>query len=712
MDAGSAAPVIIGTAGHIDHGKTALVGALTGVDTDRLREEKERGISIDLGFAPLVLPGKPGGPGGRRAGVVDVPGHERLIKNMLAGAGGIDLALLVIAANEGVMPQTREHLAILALLGVKVGVIALTKVDLVDEEWLALVEEEIAGELRGTFLETAPLCRVSAVTGEGLDGLKEALAAAAGRLPGKDRRGFFRLPVDRVFSQKGSGTVATGTVWSGELEAGQEIEILPEGRRVRVRQIQVHGERSGRALAGQRAALNLPGVEVGDLGRGSVLAAPGRLAPTRRCDVRLELLAGGFGHQILKPLRNWARVRVYLGTGETLSRVRLLEGPQIPPGGTGLARLALEEPLVAGKGDRFVIRSYSPLVTLGGGTVLDPHPDASGAVRRRKAAVVAELKVKEKGSPEDLVLHLLKEAGSAAVVPSSAATRTGLEAGELEGVLQALEREGRIVLVEAGGKRLAWYEDGFQALDGALREHLEKYHRAQPWRLGAPLEELRARFCPEADGRLWGKVLERLEGQEKREEKLGAPARVEPGGPELGGQVTPDGHELSGRPERLGEPIRDGGRIVVEGGGVRAARLASHSVNIPGARSGLLDEVAAMYEAALYTPPEAGEAARSLGVPPEMVERALEGLADLGRLIRTPDGLFFSREAAARGVELLRKHLDGHGRITVADYRDLLGASRKYTLALLGYFDTVEITRRIGEHRVAGPGMGRVWGEA
>jgi len=355
--------VIIGTAGHIDHGKTTLVRAMTGIDTDRLKEEKKRGISIELGFAPLRL------PSGQVAGLVDVPGHERFIKHMLAGAFGVDLVVLVIAADEGVMPQTREHVDIIELLGIKKGIVVLTKKDLVDEEWLLLVEDEVRQYLSKTILKDAPIVPVSSTTRDGLPELMKLLDDMAATIEEKPAFGQVRLPIDRVFKVVGFGTVITGTLWSGALKVGDTLEVLPTGAKVRVRNLEVHKDKVETAMAGQRVAVNLQGIEAADLERGYVLATPGFITPTFRIDTSLRLLSSSPW-----TLRNWHRIRFHLGTDECLGRVVLLDRDELNAGEEAYAQIILELPIVANKHDRFVLRFYAPVTTIGGGVVIDAHP--------------------------------------------------------------------------------------------------------------------------------------------------------------------------------------------------------------------------------------------------------------------------------------------------------------------------------------------------
>ncbi|MCC2670060.1 MAG: SelB [Armatimonadetes bacterium] len=388
---------IIGTAGHVDHGKTALIRALTGAETDRLVEEQERGMSIDLGFADFAL------PSGRHAGVIDVPGHERVLKNMRAGAGGIDLVLLVIAADEGVMPQTREHLDILNILQTRRGIVAITKADLVDEEWLELVQDEIRGVLKGTFLAHAPMVPVSSITGAGIDELRNLLDRMAEEVPTRTIVGPWRLPIDRVFTIRGFGTVVTGTLIAGVARVGDRVQVLPRGLETRVRSIQVHGASCDFAEAGTRVALNLAGLEVEDVERGDVAAPLNTQRATQALDARLDVLKS-----CPRELKNRTRVRVYLGTAEVLARLNILDSETLEPGGSGLVQLRLETPTIAAKGDRYVLRFYSPMETIGGGSIVDPFPIRH---KRFDAAVLANLAVKERGTPDELVAEAVQRSG-------------------------------------------------------------------------------------------------------------------------------------------------------------------------------------------------------------------------------------------------------------------------------------------------------------
>src|SRR3970040_532798 len=424
---------VIGTAGHVDHGKSALVKALTGIDPDRLQEEKERGMTIDLGFAWLRL------PSGQEVSIVDVPGHERFVKNMLAGVGGIDLALLVIAADEGVMPQTREHLAICNLLHIKAGLVALTKRDLVEEEWIELVKDDVSRLLRGTFLEGCPILPVSSKTGEGLPELRAALRTLAEKVPPKGADQSLRLPIDRVFTVKGFGTVVTGTLTAGRLALDGRAEIYPKGAQAKVRGLQCHGHPVEQAIAGQRTAVNLQGGERPPIERGDGLGLPGALVPSLLVDATLELLKDA-----PRPLKARDRVRFHAGTSEVMARVLLVDRPILEPGYTTHGRFRLEGPIVALPGDRYVIRSYSPIIPLGGGTLLDVAPPR---FKRKAPALLAHLQILERGTPEEALEEHLRHAGPLGLKTADLRARTPFGPEKLKALLDALKAGGQSVAV-------------------------------------------------------------------------------------------------------------------------------------------------------------------------------------------------------------------------------------------------------------------------
>ncbi|WP_273379837.1 selenocysteine-specific translation elongation factor [Symbiobacterium thermophilum] len=623
---------IIGTAGHVDHGKSALIRALTGVETDRLPEEKERGISIDIGFARFPL------PSGRRAAVIDVPGHEKFVRNMLAGITGIDLVILVVAADEGVMPQTREHLDILRLLEISKGLVAITKIDLVDEEMVELVEADVAEAVAGTFLEGAPVCRVSSVTGEGLDHLLRTVDALLAETEPKDTTAFARLPIDRAFVRPGFGTVVTGTLVGGVIRQGDRMELLPLGIEVRVRGLQVHGEPVELAQAGQRVAVNLAGIERSDVRRGHVLCAPGALRPTRSFAGRLHLLESW-----PKELKHGERVHLHTGTSEVLARVLLLEGDALKPGGTAYVQLKLEEPVVVGRGDRYIIRSYSPVHTVGGGMVIEPHAQ----YRRSQAkAAIAELQAKESGGTGGVIAETLLRAGMTPLGLGELAKRTGVT---VETVRTELPGLGADVRELEGG--LWIHRRGFGQFCDAVRAELETFYGRYPLRSGLGKEELRR--------------------------KLG-----------LGGKEFA---ALLAAAEAAGELSVNRDRVALPG---RAPALN-------GAQAKLAERLRAAIAGAGFSPLTVAELKQQ--VPGADTEEVIIYLIEQGEAVRVGDDLVIAAPVLEEAVRRTREHLKARGRLTVAEFRDLLGTSRKYALPLLEWMDEQRITRRAGEERVAGP---------
>lgn len=618
--------VIVGTAGHIDHGKTALVRALTGIDTDRLEEEKRRGISIELGFAHLDL-----GPA-LRLGFVDVPGHERFVKTMLAGAWGIDLVLLVVAADESIKPQTREHFEICRLLGIAHGLVAVTKADLVEPDLIELVQLEIEEFVRGSFLEGAPLIPVSAVTGQGLHELKQALTAVAAATPEKDATRHFRLPVDRSFSLRGHGTVVTGTLISGTVAREDEIEAHPLGRRLRVRGIQVHGEPVERARAGQRTALNITGAEPAEVPRGTVLTAPGLFRPVTQFDCRLELLASA------RPLKNRAPVHFHAGTAEIEGEVRLLEPTErLEPGQSAWARIVLREPTLLLPGDRFIVRMFSPVVTIGGGVVVDIAPRRY----RRSEQPAARLEVLAHGATHDKLSLLVGEKRYGAALGEVVA-RTGLTAMEIEGAAPAA---GLIVLSQAG----PWLVPRSlleQAAD-RLRQALAEHHRANPLKPGMPREEARSLVLP------------------------GSP------------------------PFLLDAVLKHARDVAAEG---EVLRLAGHSVRLRDEEQRALENIEAAFRSAGWTPPPVVDVLTKCGLDAARGRMLLELLLRSGTLVRVAGDLVFHSEALAQLRALVAARRGE--RFDVTQFKQWTGLSRKYAIPLLEYLDRERVTRREGDRRV------------
>lgn len=632
--------LIVGTAGHVDHGKTALIRALTGIDTDRLKEEKERGISIELGFASLTL------PSGHRAGIVDVPGHEKFIKNMLAGAGGFDLVMLVIAADEGVMPQTKEHLDIIQLLQVKKGVVVITKIDLVDKEWLGLVKEEVDDLLKNTVLEDAPVTTVSALTGQGIPELLKLIDQAARVVQTRNDTGPPRLPVDRVFTITGFGTVVTGTLLSGSINLGDVVEIQPQGITTRVRSLQVHGEKVEAARAGQRVAINLAGLKLEQVERGCVVAGPKSIAPSHRLDVRLLLLKNAS-----RPLKNRTRVRFYLGTRETLGRVVLLDREELEPGSTAYAQLELEDKAVADKGDRFVIRSLSPMLTIGGGTVIDPLPRRKH--KRFRKEVLDALATREKGTPAELLeQYLLGNPWLPEL--NDVAAGTGLREAEVKEAARNLCEAGRLKQIKGDGKMYLVLKDAFLRWASEITKMLNSYHRKFSLREGYPKEELRSRkFQP-----LNNKIFQLLLLEMEQDGLL---------------RVTP-----------------------------QAVALQSFKPGPDPEQQKKIIKIVQILKDSAFVPPSWGELCRRVNLSEDTGTEILQYFLKTGEMVKVAEDLYFHRDVLMKAQEKLSGYLREKGEILVGEMRDLLQTSRKYALPLLEYFDREKITRRVGDKRLPG----------
>jgi selenocysteine-specific elongation factor len=633
--------IIVGTAGHIDHGKTALVRALTGVDADRLPEEKRRGITIDLGFAELDLEDV-------RIGFIDVPGHERFVKNMLAGAHGIDVVALVIAADEGVMPQTREHFDICRLLGVRRGLVIITKTDTVDEELLSLVGAEAEELVKGSFLEGAPILSVSARKDVGLEELKAALHEAALQVPARAGSWVARLPIDRAFTMRGFGAVVTGTLIAGEITEGDELELLPAGERVRVRGLQVHGAQVVRAVAGQRTAINLGGVEVAQIERGMVLAPVGRLRPTQVLDVQVDVL-----ESVARPLRSRSRVRVHLGAAEVLARVRVLEeAGEIAAGKSGFAQLRLEAPVVALPHERFIIRSYSPQRTIAGGRILDSH-----ATRHRgREAIIARARLATLTAADSVTEFavFVETAGERGLRRADVAARTGWVDDVLEDAAGRAIESGRIV--NADGVYIG--SESFERLSSAALREVEAHHKREPLARGILRETLRERVFAHAPPEVFRAAMSHLESK---------------------------------------------GALCSEKEIVRAA---SHSLSLSSADAALRDRLEKVYSDAALEAPTFDEALTRMdgaSQSREHLRKIVQLLVDGGLLVRVNPDLFFHRAALDRLVADLREYAAQHEperMIDVAAFKEIAGISRKYAIPLLEYFDRERITRRAGDKRL------------
>ena len=627
--------VIVGTAGHIDHGKSALVKALTGTDPDRWEEEKRRGITIDLGFAHLDLDGI-------RLGFVDVPGHERFVKNMLAGVGGIDLVLLVIAADESIKPQTREHFDICRLLGISRGITVLSKSDLVAPEMLELVRLEAEEFVKGSFLEGAPVVAVSTKTGAGLDRLKDELRRCAASVPGKDASHFFRLPIDRAFVMKGFGTVVTGTLVSGSIGKDEEVEVFPGRRRLRVRGLQVHNQRAERAYAGQRTALNLAGVDAGELERGMVLTVPDLFEPTDRVDVLLTLLPSA------RPLQHSARVHFHQGTAEIGADVRLLDRNQLAPGATAYAQLRLRAPTLLLPGDRFILRQFSPVITIGGGRILAPQAPKH---KRNDPAMLAFLETLAGDNRERILAALVVQDPKGAMDERRLVARTGWRPADLRAAIDALVAAGELrrvataPLTVANAARLA-------ELRARTLAALDAFHQKEPLLEGIPKEELKGRVFGRAINPLFAAVV---------------------------GELAEAGELVL-----AGDTIKRAGRTVTLS---REEEDAKQVIEQAFARAGL-------------TVPAVKEVLARVGVEPKRAQKIVHILLREKVLVKVSEDLLFHRAALERLPELLRSYKQKNGeRLSVPAFKELTGVTRKYAIPLLEYLDRQRLTRRVGDER-------------
>jgi len=617
---------LIGTAGHVDHGKTQLIQALTGISTDRLKEEKERGISIELGFAYLNL------PDGRKAGIVDVPGHERFIRQMLAGASGMDVVLLVVAADEGFMPQTQEHLDILNLLKLEQGIIVITKIDLVDPEWLAMVEQDIKEKLIGSFLEDAPCCKVSSVTGEGIDDLTQTIFQVLDKAEHRRTDLAARMPIDRVFTIQGFGTVVTGTLNSGSFQKGQDVAIEPGGRLAKIRSIQVHGDSVTKVLAGQRAAINLSGLAVDDVEKGSNLVEPHHFQTGQIVDIELYNLAGE-----KRAIKQRQRIHFHLGTAEVVGRIHLLNQEELLPGKTCYAQVILESPVLAVPGDRFVIRYYSPVTTIGGGTVLG----ITNIKRKRfREIAIEELRVKAEGSiPEQIKKELVNP-----VTLKELEKSTNMGTDDLIEVLDHLERTGEVIVLAEEATSIYWVRDAAEKWAARASETVRQYQKNYPLKGGIGREELKKKLETNMALKRWQTVLD-----------WGAQHSY----------YRVSGNMIEALPEiKLPEEIE-------------------RRVNC----------LIARWEQAGINPPEVKEAIIHCRIPEDKFEEYAAYLTKKGHWIRVGD-YFFALAALEKAKDTLKQLLLEKGQASVAEARDLWQTSRKYAVPILEYFDSIKFTRR------------------
>lgn len=627
--------IILGTAGHIDHGKTALVKVLTGIDTDRLKEEKRRGITIELGFAHLTL------PSGITLGIVDVPGHERFVKNMVAGATGIDLVALIIAADEGVMPQTREHLEICNLLNIKYGLVIITKIDLVDNDWLSLVRDDISTFLEGTFLEDSPVAEVSSATGEGIEELIKTLDELTQKVPERSIGSLFRLPIDRVFTMKGFGTVVTGTTISGHLNVGSEVTIYPRAIGSKVRGIQVHNREVPSVKAGSRTAINLQGVEKEFIARGDVVAEKGSLKPTYILDAVLEYLEGN-----PKKLQNRKKVRFHCGSSEIIATVVLLDRDELLPGERCFAQFRLEKPTVVLSKDRFVIRTYSPIRTIGGGLILNPLP---GKKKRFSRDVLSELNVLKDGSDRQIVEQHIKISQMQGLSLKELSFLTNISKDALDGIISTLASDKAIVNYDPD-KAVFIHADFYARAKEEMLIILADYHKRFPLKEGLAKEELRSRIAGNIREKLFNKLLNDLIGDRS---------------------------------------------IVRERDIIRAK---DHRVTLHKEQEEARAKIEKIYLKAGLEPPYFKDLDKSIA---EGSGRdVLETMVKDGTLIKVKEDLYFHKKPIEDLKGNLVEYIRQKGEITTPELKNLTGVSRKYTIPLIEYFDKIQVTVRIGDKRI------------
>ncbi len=628
--------IILGTAGHIDHGKTSLIKAVTGINTDRLKEEKLRGITIELGFASMDL------PSGQHIGIVDVPGHEKFVKHMVAGATGIDIVVLVIAADEGVMPQTREHMDICSLLNIKYGFVALTKTDMVDEEWMELVTEDIMDFVHGTFLEDAPIIPVSSTTGKGLPEFIETLNELSSKIPQKTATGLFRLPVDRVFTMKGFGTVITGTLLSGKVNVGDSIMIYPSGITSKVRGIQVHNESVDTAFAGMRTAINFQGLEKASINRGEVLSSPEALTPSYMVDLTVQFLPGNS-----KPLKNRSRVRFHTGTSEILGVLVLLDRDKLMPGDSAAAQIRLDSPVAVVKDDNFVLRSYSPVHTIAGGQILNPIPNKHKSF---KPETIQGLKIIAENTPEEVAAHHINESGLKGVSFSNLKIMTNMPEKKLLNVMQSLLSKKKVIITDR--EKLTYiHEKTLKKLNDDIFGHLENFHKIHPLKTGMSKEELKSKLPAAVGQKLFSLIINQM-----TKEKI----------------ITAEQSII---------------------------HLAKHSVSLGIDQEDLKQKIVDAYKKADLTPPYFKELSNTLKIEPKYGKDVLLLLVNEKILIKAKEDLYFHVDAINALKTKLVNFLETNKELTTPQFKEMTSVSRKYLIPLIEYFDSAKVTIRIGDIR-------------
>lgn len=634
--------VIIGTAGHIDHGKTALIKALSGINTDRLKEEQKRGITIELGFAHLDL------PGGATVGIVDVPGHEKFVRHMVAGAAGIDLVMLIIAADEGIMPQTREHMDICRMLGIERGLVAVTKSDLCEPEWVEMVTEEIREFTRGTFLENSPVIPLSSVTGEGISDLLTVLEDMVKEVQPRPTWGIFRMPADRVFTMKGFGTVVTGCALSGKIAVGDPVTVYPGGIESRVRGLQVHNKTVTVAEAGCRTAINLQGVQKDQVSRGDVIGLPGQLSATYILDVRISLLPSA-----PKALTNRTRIRFHIGTAEILGRIYLLETDELKPASQSLAQIRLEKPAVAMARDRFVIRSYSPATTVGGGSVIDPGASKYDSKKRNQPSVIKKLKALEKGSPSVAIMAALVNSGPAGQSVISLARSLNLDETSVVECLAELAGSGAVHRLGQGRQDPVLHTGVLQELVDSAMSILDKFHAANPLKSGISKEEMKTRLPKNLHPKFLAFLLEKMESENA---------------------------------------------IIIDG---KIVRSAKYRIKLDLRQEELKSRIEDLIRKSDLSVPSPEEVSKQLRASGRDVAGLIGLLSDEGTLIKVHEDIYIHHQNFENVVSRVRTHFKDNADLTVSDFKEMTGLTRKYSIPLLEFFDRRGITLRVGDKRVA-----------
>ena len=629
--------IIIGTAGHIDHGKTTLIRALTGRNTDRLKEEQKRGISIELGFTYFDL------PSGQRAGIIDVPGHEKFVKNMLAGIIGIDIVILVVAADEGIMPQTHEHLQILDLLGIQKGFIVITKTDLVEEDWIALIEEEIKEEIAGSFLEDQPILRASSKDPASLKSIIDLLEVYSQDIVPRNTQEIFRLPVDRAFVISGFGTVVTGTLLSGTLKIGDEVQIFPGQTKARVRTLQVHDEDAEIAYAGQRVAMNLAGIKKDDVDRGSIVAPLDSMKDTMMLDVKLKLLKS-----IDKEIKNRTRVRLYIGTKEVLCRVVLLDREELLPGEEAYAQLRLEEEIVAKWKDKFIIRFYSPMFTIGGGEVLDPNPLKK---KRFETGLIEQLRIKEEGSPKDLIENIILNSKLNFPSIKDLSVKTSMLEDEIIDKLETLIDEGKMLKIQLTNDSHFIHMDIFNKIKKEIINELESFHKNYPLRIGIIKEEIKSKFFRDTKPRIYELFIESLSS--------------------------------------------DGVIGVVD----QYIKLGEFNIKYSQDQEKIRKEILDTMEKAKYIPPKKEELYANTKYSEKEISEVFNSMVNNMEIVKLSEEVFLTKENYENALMLLKDFLGKNETISIGDYRDILDSNRKTSIAILEYFDNKRITKRREDKR-------------